>query len=191
MADLGNSTARGGPVLQEGEEATLPRADPSDAPPIHSVSKLPPDDPAADLAASVTQSSELALRRQDAARARGFAQVVVVLCSAGLVSQYFLGGALWLRITFGVALLGLGGVAGRTWWVARHPIDYAPPVARVFALADALDALTSDRPYRAAVGVAEAREVIESSDGHFDPAVLEAFASISDERIEEIRSQLS
>ncbi|HLW95527.1 MAG TPA: HD domain-containing phosphohydrolase [Solirubrobacteraceae bacterium] len=66
-----------------------------------------------------------------------------------------------------------------------------PPVARVFALADALDALTSDRPYRAAVGVAQAREVIESSDGHFDPAVLEAFASISDERIEEIRSQLS
>ena len=132
MGDLGNSTARGGPVLQEGEEATLPRPDPSDAPPIHSVSRLPPDDPAADLAASVTQSSELALRRQDAARARGFAQVVVVLCSAGLVSQYFLGGALWLRIAFGVALLGLGGVAARTWWVARHPIDYAPPVARVF-----------------------------------------------------------
>ncbi len=65
-----------------------------------------------------------------------------------------------------------------------------PLVARVFALADALDALTSDRPYRAAVGIAEAREVIESSGGHFDPAVLEAFATISDERIEEIRRQL-
>ncbi|HEY7968297.1 MAG TPA: HD domain-containing phosphohydrolase [Solirubrobacteraceae bacterium] len=66
-----------------------------------------------------------------------------------------------------------------------------PPIARIFALADALDALTSDRPYRAAVGVAQAREVLESSDGHFDPSVLEAFASISDARIEEIRSQLS
>jgi ribonuclease P protein subunit RPR2 len=66
-----------------------------------------------------------------------------------------------------------------------------PFVARVFALADALDALTSDRPYRAAVGIAEAREVIESSDGHFDPAVLEAFATIPDERIEEIRVRLA
>jgi ribonuclease P protein subunit RPR2 len=66
-----------------------------------------------------------------------------------------------------------------------------PLVARVFALADALDALTSDRPYRAAVGIAEARQVIESSDGQFDPAVLEAFATIPDERVEEIRSQLA
>ena len=66
-----------------------------------------------------------------------------------------------------------------------------PPIARIFALADALDALTSDRPYRAAVGVGQARAVLESSDGHFDPTVLEAFAAISDARIEEIRSQLS
>ncbi len=132
MGDLGDSTARTGPVLQEGEEATLPRAHPADAAtPSVSVGRLPDGDPPPDLA-SVTQSSELALRRQDAARARGFARVVVVLCSAGLISQFFLGGVLWLRIAFGVALVGLGGVAVRTWWVARHPIDYAPPVARVF-----------------------------------------------------------
>jgi len=66
-----------------------------------------------------------------------------------------------------------------------------PLAARVFALADALDALTSDRPYRAAVGIAQAREVIECAQGQFDPTVLEAFAAISDERIEEIRSQLT
>jgi ribonuclease P protein subunit RPR2 len=66
-----------------------------------------------------------------------------------------------------------------------------PLVARVFALADALDALTSDRPYRAAVAIAQAREEIESSDGQFDPAVLEAFATIPDERIEEIRRSLA
>jgi tRNA A-37 threonylcarbamoyl transferase component Bud32 len=133
VGDLGDSTARSGPVLQEGEEATLPRAHPADpATPSVSVGRLPDGDPPPDLASSVTQSSELALRRQDAARARGFARVVVLLCSAGLVSQFFLGGVLWLRIAFGVALVGLGGVAVRTWWVARHPIDYAPPVARVF-----------------------------------------------------------
>jgi HD-GYP domain-containing protein (c-di-GMP phosphodiesterase class II) len=65
-----------------------------------------------------------------------------------------------------------------------------PLAARVFALADALDALTSDRPYRAAVTIAEARDVLESSEGQFDPDVLEAFASISDARITEIRNQL-
>ena len=65
-----------------------------------------------------------------------------------------------------------------------------PITARVFALADALDALTSDRPYRAAVGIAQAREVLEQSEGQFDPDVLEAFASISNDRIEEIRSGL-
>lgn len=66
-----------------------------------------------------------------------------------------------------------------------------PITARVFALADALDALTSDRPYRAAVGIARAREVLEQSEGQFDPDVLEAFASISNDRIEEIRNQLT
>ncbi|HEY3817090.1 MAG TPA: serine/threonine-protein kinase [Polyangiaceae bacterium] len=132
MGDLGDSTARTGPALQEGEEATLPRAHPVDAPVPLSVGRLPTADEAPDLAASVTQSSELALRRQDAARARGFARLVIVLCSAGLVSQYFLGGVPWLRIAFGVALVALGAVALRTWWVARSPIDYAPPVARVF-----------------------------------------------------------
>ena len=66
-----------------------------------------------------------------------------------------------------------------------------PLVARVFALADALDALTSDRPYRSGVAIAEAREVIESAEGQFDPEVLEAFATISDERIDEIRRGLA
>ena len=66
-----------------------------------------------------------------------------------------------------------------------------PLVARVFALADALDALTSDRPYRSGVAIAEAREVIESAEGQFDPEVLEAFATITDERIDEIRRSLA
>ena len=79
------------------------------------------------------------------------------------------------------------------WDGAGYPDGLAgqeiPLVARVFALADALDALTSDRPYRAAIAIAEARGVIESSAGQFDPAVLEAFAVIPDDRIEEIRGR--
>jgi len=63
-----------------------------------------------------------------------------------------------------------------------------PLTARVFALADALDAITSDRPYRAASSVASAREELRRAEGQFDPAILEAFEQIPDERIEEIRA---
>lgn len=110
------------------DETTLTRADPSDPPPA------PLSTPALDLEpdVSVTLGSELPLRRQDAARARGFARVVVLLCAAGLVAQYFVGGTPWLRVVFCVALAALSAVAVRTWWTARQPIDYQPPVARLF-----------------------------------------------------------
>ncbi len=48
--------------------------------------------------------------------------------------------------------------------------------ARVLAVADAYDTLTSDRPYRRAVTPFEARQIIASSAGsNFDPAVVDAF----------------
>jgi putative nucleotidyltransferase with HDIG domain len=54
--------------------------------------------------------------------------------------------------------------------------DEIPLEARVLAVADAFDTLTSDRPYRRAVTPFEAKEVIVSSAGsNFDPAVVEAF----------------
>ena len=87
------------------------------------------------------RGSELSLRRQDAARARGFARVVVLLCAAGLLTQPLLGGVLWLRVTFSVALLALGGVAVRTWWLTRQPLDYDPRAARAFGGVAAFAAL--------------------------------------------------
>lgn len=54
--------------------------------------------------------------------------------------------------------------------------------ARIFAVADALDAITSDRPYRKASSFASAREAIRSSSGtQFDPQVVDTFLSISEE----------
>jgi putative nucleotidyltransferase with HDIG domain len=54
--------------------------------------------------------------------------------------------------------------------------DEIPIAARVLAVADAYDTLTSDRPYRRAVTSFEARQIIVSSAGsNFDPAVVEAF----------------
>jgi len=70
--------------------------------------------------------------------------------------------------------------------------DRIPLSARVFAVADTFDALTSDRPYRAASSFREARQVIAEAAGtQFDPAVTEAFDDISDARFDEIRVALA
>ncbi len=59
--------------------------------------------------------------------------------------------------------------------------DAIPVAARVFAVADVLDALTSDRPYRSASPLGEAREQIRAGAGsHFDPRVVDAFQTIPD-----------
>jgi putative nucleotidyltransferase with HDIG domain len=53
-----------------------------------------------------------------------------------------------------------------------------PIEARVLAVADAYDTLTSDRPYRRAVTPFEARQIIVSSAGtNFDPVVVDAFVN--------------
>jgi ribonuclease P protein subunit RPR2 len=63
-----------------------------------------------------------------------------------------------------------------------------PAAARVFAVADTLDALTTDRPYRAAVGWDEARREIERHSGtQFDPAIVNAYAGIPDEAFAYLR----
>ena len=57
-----------------------------------------------------------------------------------------------------------------------------PVHARVFALADALDALTTDRPYREASSWAEARETLREDAGtHFDPAIVAAYDTMPDD----------
>ncbi|GIV20800.1 MAG: two-component system response regulator [Armatimonadota bacterium] len=54
-----------------------------------------------------------------------------------------------------------------------------PLGARIFAVADTLDAMTSDRPYRKALSVQEASAELERCAGtQFDPQVVEAFFSI-------------
>jgi HD-GYP domain-containing protein (c-di-GMP phosphodiesterase class II) len=65
-----------------------------------------------------------------------------------------------------------------------------PLAARVFSVADALDALTTDRPYRAAIDLASARAAIEAGAGtQFDPAVVAALGGVSDETLEGIRNE--
>jgi ribonuclease P protein subunit RPR2 len=65
--------------------------------------------------------------------------------------------------------------------------DEIPLAARVFAVADTLDALTTDRPYRRAASLADAREVIAAEAGaQFDPAITTALAEVPDEALLEL-----
>ncbi len=67
-----------------------------------------------------------------------------------------------------------------------------PVGARIFAVADTLDAITSDRPYRKARSFDAAREeVLRCSGTQFDPAVVEAFLKIPNELWQELRSEIS
>jgi HD-GYP domain-containing protein (c-di-GMP phosphodiesterase class II) len=51
-----------------------------------------------------------------------------------------------------------------------------PLASRIFAIVDVYDALTSDRPYRAAWTVEQTLEYIQSLRGsHFDPRVVDVF----------------
>jgi putative two-component system response regulator len=57
--------------------------------------------------------------------------------------------------------------------------DQIPLCARIVALADMYDALTSKRVYKAAMGHEKARAIIEEQHGrHFDPSICEAFTQI-------------
>jgi putative nucleotidyltransferase with HDIG domain len=63
-----------------------------------------------------------------------------------------------------------------------------PLAARVFAVADTLDALTTDRPYRPAAGWEEARDEIHRFSGRqFDPTVVAAYDAIPDVEFERLR----
>jgi putative nucleotidyltransferase with HDIG domain len=62
-----------------------------------------------------------------------------------------------------------------------------PLGARIFTVADSFDAMTSDRPYRSAMSVEEARREVDRCRGtQFDPRVVDAFLGIPVARLREI-----
>jgi putative nucleotidyltransferase with HDIG domain len=67
-----------------------------------------------------------------------------------------------------------------------------PLGARIFAIADTLDAMTSDRPYRTAVTFELARDEIRRCSGRqFDPMIVEVFLRIESERWRDLRYEVS
>ena len=58
-----------------------------------------------------------------------------------------------------------------------------PLEARIFSLADTMDAITSDRPYRKGQSLEVARREIEKHSGtQFDPQLVEVFLAVPEER---------
>lgn len=97
------------------------------------------------------------------------------------------------------ALLGLEIVAGNPWLAGAAQIirshherfdgegypdglcgEGIPFTARIFAVVDVFDALTSERPYKKAMALNEAMRIIEQDAGaHFDPVAVSAFQNIA------------
>jgi putative nucleotidyltransferase with HDIG domain len=66
-----------------------------------------------------------------------------------------------------------------------------PLGARIFAVVDTFDAMTSDRPYRRALSTEEARDEVRRFAGiQFDPNIAEAFLSIGSDVWAEIRARV-
>ena len=71
---------------------------------------------------------------------------------------------------------------GRHRLSARVEGEEIPLAARVFAVIDVWDALTSDRPYRAGWDNEKAITYIREQSGkHFDPEVVDVFLDTLDE----------
>jgi putative nucleotidyltransferase with HDIG domain len=69
--------------------------------------------------------------------------------------------------------------------------DQIPLGARIFTIADSLDAMISDRPYRRALPMSHAREEIRRCSGtQFDPKVVEVFSTIPEEHWIDLREHL-
>jgi putative nucleotidyltransferase with HDIG domain len=70
--------------------------------------------------------------------------------------------------------------------------EQIPLGARIFAIADTLDAITSDRPYRKAKSFGAARLEIKRCAGtQFDPYVVDVYLSLPDQLWEDLRAEIT
>jgi putative nucleotidyltransferase with HDIG domain len=79
-----------------------------------------------------------------------------------------------------------------TGYPRRLKGDQIPLGARIFAVADTFDAITSDRPYRAAQSISSARREIQKHSGQqFDPEVVTVFMSVTEQFWQDLRDEIN
>ncbi len=67
-----------------------------------------------------------------------------------------------------------------------------PLGARIFAIADTLDAMTSDRPYRKGLSFTEARaEILRCSGSQFDPGIVKVFLGMPEDLWDDLRREVA
>jgi putative nucleotidyltransferase with HDIG domain len=78
-----------------------------------------------------------------------------------------------------------------TGYPQRLKGEKIPIGARIFAAADTLDAMTSNRPYRAALPYESAyEEILRCSGTQFDPTVVQAFTTVPKQEWEQIQQRV-
>ncbi len=83
-------------------------------------------------------------------------------------------------------------VAHHKYFVDTLDPDYGdklkvPLGARIIAVADAFDAMTTDRPYRKGMQTWDAfQEIVSKTGKQFDPEVVGAFKRVMSEKIEQV-----
>jgi putative nucleotidyltransferase with HDIG domain len=66
-----------------------------------------------------------------------------------------------------------------------------PLGARIFAIADSLDAMTSNRPYRKGTTFAAAtKEIVRCAGQQFDPQIVDVFLAMPNETWSELRAEI-
>lgn len=69
--------------------------------------------------------------------------------------------------------------------------EQIPLGARIFAIADTLDAMTSDRPYRKGSSISAATaEIVRCSGTQFDPQIVQVFLNMPPESWSELRTEI-
>ena len=69
--------------------------------------------------------------------------------------------------------------------------EQIPLGARIFAIADALDAMTSDRPYRKAISFGDARvEIARGAGTQFDPYIVDVFLRMPEDIWSDLRAEV-